>query len=64
MKYTNAELHFHTAETSVCAKAFAKDSNPFYKEHGYDLVVVTDHFNAEYFTTVQPGCTKAQWRAE
>ncbi len=63
MKYTKAELHFHTAETSVCARASAKDSIPFYKEQGYDLVVVTDHFNSTYFEGTE-GCSAADWKRE
>lgn len=49
MKYTFAELHFHTRESSGCAEVFAFDSIPQYKEDGYDLVCVTDHFNRNHF---------------
>lgn len=63
MDYTKAELHFHTAETSVCASVFARDSIPFYKEHGYDLVCVTDHFNSTYFES-PVGCSAEQWKRE
>jgi len=49
MKYTYAELHFHTKESSHCGEISAYDSIPMYKEHGYDLVCVTDHYNREYF---------------
>ena len=62
MKYTNAEMHFHTAETSYCASARACDSIPFYKENGYDLIVVTDHFNANYFN-IPERPTAGEWRA-
>ena len=49
MEYTFAELHFHTRESSGCAEVFAFDSIPQYKENGYDLVCVTDHFNRNHF---------------
>lgn len=49
MKYTFAELHFHTRESSGCAEVFAFDSIPQYKENAYDLVCVTDHFNRNHF---------------
>ena len=49
MEYTIAELHLHTAESSWCGKMSAVDAIPLFKENGYDLVCVTDHFNYEYF---------------
>ena len=49
MQYTFAELHLHTKETSWCGQVSAADSIPLFKEHGYDLVCVTDHFNFDYF---------------
>ena len=49
MTYTTAELHLHTSETSSCGEVSAYDSIPLFKEHGYDLVCVTDHFNYDYF---------------
>lgn len=52
MNYAKAELHFHTAE-----------SIPFYKEHGYDLVAVTDHFNSNYFDGTK-GCYADRWKKE
>lgn len=63
MIYTKAELHFHTAETSVCAAAPACESIPFYKEQGYDLVVVTDHFNSTYFEGTEE-CSTERWKNE
>lgn len=63
MKYTNTELHYHTAETSWCANASAYDSIPLYKEHGYDLVCVTDHFNERYFDA-PVGCSLDVWQKE
>ena len=62
MKYTNTELHFHTAETSWCANMSACDSIPLYKERGYDLVCVTDHFNERYFQDAPAGCSKELWK--
>ena len=59
MKYTYAELHFHTKETSHCGQVSAYDSIPIFKEHGYDLVCVTDHFNYEYFDEYLTG--KMSW---
>lgn len=50
MQDTICELHCHTSETSYCGHVSARDLIPFYKENGYDLVVITDHFNADYFT--------------
>lgn len=49
MQYTYAELHFHTKESSGCGKVSAYDSIPLYRDNGYDLVCVTDHFNRNYF---------------
>lgn len=49
MKNTLCELHFHTLESSHCGHVSALDAIPLYKENGYDLVVVTDHYNHEYF---------------
>lgn len=62
MKYTNAELHLHTAETSRCAHLSVRDAIPLYKDHGYDLVCVTDHFNWRYFPD-EP-LTDKQWKDE
>ena len=49
MEYTFAELHFHTKESSGCAEVSAYDAIPQYKENGYDLICVTDHFNRNHF---------------
>jgi len=38
------ELHLHTAESSLCAVATAKQQVQKYKERGYQGIVVTDHF--------------------
>lgn len=61
MIYTYAEMHFHTSETSKCGEVSAYDSIPLFKEHGYDLVCVTDHFNERYF---EPSTSKEHWRRQ
>lgn len=43
------EIHCHTAETSVCATAPAAEAVRYYREHGYDGIVVTDHFSPMTF---------------
>ena len=66
--YTYAELHLHTAETSSCGEVAADEAIRLFKQNGYDLVCVTDHFNDRYFnyyeTILPPGLDEAQkWRA-
>lgn len=43
------ELHCHTADVSLCAKSKAEDVVAFYKERGYDGVVITDHYSPQTF---------------
>ena len=50
MKY-KYELHCHTAETSECAAALAKDTVEFYKSIGYSGLVITDHYSFLTFGT-------------
>jgi hypothetical protein len=38
------EVHLHTDESSACGKTPAREYIPFYMDHGYDGIVVTDHF--------------------
>ena len=38
------ETHLHTDESSVCGRTPAREYIPFYMDHGYDGIVVTDHF--------------------
>lgn len=38
------ETHVHTAETSRCARATAREQVRFYKSRGFDGIVITDHF--------------------
>ena len=49
------ELHFHTHETSRCAKVPAADGIRAFKEHGYECVVVTDHLNRSYYKEFYDG---------
>ena len=39
----------HTAETSSCGKVPAAEALKAFKDNGYDLVCVTDHFNERYY---------------
>lgn len=39
-----ADIHVHTFESSKCGKSKAEDIVSTYKEFGYDLIVITDHF--------------------
>jgi len=43
------EMHLHTKETSTCGTVSAVESIPLYKEYGYHAVIITDHFNRDYF---------------
>jgi len=38
------ETHLHTTEASACAISSAAEHVRFYKEAGYDGIIVTDHF--------------------
>lgn len=38
------EVHLHTRESSRCGRTPAREYIPFYIDHGYDGIVVTDHF--------------------
>ncbi len=50
------EIHCHTKETSVCATANAADMVRIYREHGYDGLVVTDHFSPMTFPLTKLFC--------
>ncbi|MBR6780817.1 MAG: PHP domain-containing protein [Clostridia bacterium] len=50
------EIHCHTRETSVCATAAAADMVKMYREHGYDGIVVTDHFSPMTFPPTKLFC--------
>lgn len=49
MKYTYAELHLHTSEVSGCASVSGSQSPLIFKEGGYDLICVTDHYKYTTF---------------
>lgn len=49
------ETHAHTAEISRCAKMPAALMVRQVKEAGYDALVVTDHFDPEFFDGCQRG---------
>lgn len=49
------ETHAHTAEISRCAKMPAAQMVRQVKEAGYDALVVTDHFDPEFFDGCQRG---------
>ncbi len=49
MRKYKYELHCHTGETSFCASSKASDAVEFYKERGYDGVVITDHYSPQTF---------------
>lgn len=38
------ETHLHTSEASACARVSGAEHVRFYKEAGYDGIIVTDHF--------------------
>lgn len=44
MKCFKYETHLHTAESSACSIASARDQVDFYAEKGYTGIIVTDHF--------------------
>lgn len=39
------ETHLHTKEISMCAVVSAKEIPAFYKEKGFSVLIVTDHYN-------------------
>ena len=39
------DLHVHTSEVSACGKLSAEETLRLYREHGFDALVVTNHFN-------------------
>lgn len=43
------DMHVHTSEVSVCGRTRAKEVVKMYKNAGYQGLVITDHFNKEYF---------------
>lgn len=43
------ELHCHTSNVSLCAHSSADEAVKFYKERGYDGIVITDHYSPQTF---------------
>ncbi|MBR3768354.1 MAG: PHP domain-containing protein [Clostridia bacterium] len=43
------ELHCHTSDVSRCASSDAHEAIQFYKERGYDGIVITDHYSPQTF---------------
>ena len=43
------ELHCHTSDVSFCAHSTAEEAVKFYKERGYDGIVITDHYSPQTF---------------
>lgn len=43
------ELHCHTSDVSLCASSSAEEAIKFYKEKGYDGIVITDHYSPQTF---------------
>jgi predicted metal-dependent phosphoesterase TrpH len=43
------DTHVHTSEVSGCAHLTAVETLKLYKEKGFDGVVITDHYNPDYF---------------
>ena len=39
------DLHVHTSEVSVCGKLTSEETLRLYREHGFDVLVITNHFN-------------------
>ena len=42
------EMHVHTAECDGCATVKARDIVKMYHDHGYDGLVITDHYNVNF----------------
>lgn len=57
MKQFKYEMHFHTKESSPCAKVPAKEGIMLYQNAGYDGIVVTDHFSQSIFKDMK----NAKW---
>ena len=49
MRKYKYELHCHTSDVSLCASSTAAEAVQFYKERGYDGVVITDHYSPQTF---------------
>ena len=49
MREYKYELHCHTGDVSLCAASSAAEAVKFYKDRGYDGVVITDHYSPQTF---------------
>lgn len=49
MRKYKYELHCHTGDVSLCATSKAEEAVKFYKESGYDGIVITDHYSPQTF---------------
>ncbi len=49
MREYKYELHCHTSDVSLCASSRAVDAVKFYKERGFDGIVITDHYSPQTF---------------
>ena len=49
MREYKYELHCHTSDVSLCASSGAADAVKFYKERGFDGIVITDHYSPQTF---------------
>jgi len=47
------DTHVHTFETSPCGIVLAANAVRYYKKVGYNGVVITDHYNADFFSPRQ-----------
>jgi hypothetical protein len=54
MKF-KTELHLHSAPVSACAKAYPEEIVQAYLEHGYDTIVLTNHFSRFTFKNKRIG---------
>ncbi len=50
------ELHCHTKEVSLCGKVPVKEIIRMYKEHGYNGIVLTDHYSPMTFPMTKVLC--------
>lgn len=50
------DIHIHTKESSFCAKTAAEQVVGLYHQKGYQGLIITDHYNREYFNRF-PECT-------
>ena len=54
MKF-KTELHLHSAPVSACGKSYPEEIVQVYLEHGYDTIVLTNHFSRFTFKNKRMG---------